>query len=224
MIAAVELDTSKQELARDTFRICPDIDLYTLDRGCGSCVHATPFCRKTCYKLKYYKMYPKAMRKRDRRNERMWDALTAERFAAWAATRRYEVDRFRWCTRGEPFATIDDVFKLRDVMQANASTDFWLPTRGWHNPQLRRPIVNMIRPLPNAFVMASVDPSDAPWKVRSLEDGGWSTMFYGDDSNDGRRGRVLCPKTWFKDSGLTCATCGICWTKEQTHLHLKQHT
>jgi hypothetical protein len=207
----------------DTFRKCSTIDMWTLDRGCTSCVWATPFCGQRCYKLRDYRRFPAEMAGRDARNDHTWKVMTPELFGDFLSRRRDPVDRFRWCTRGEPCKDKTDVDRLSEVAKAFPNILFWTPTRAWHNSAMRTLISRKLRPINNMRVQASVDPSDSASDVRSIKRGGWSTMYFGLDGNDGRRGRQLCRKIWFKASGEKCSTCTLCFSADQTHVHMKDH-
>jgi len=68
----------------DLFRWCEDISQFATDRPIndvgdveGSCIHRSPYCDKTCFNIKLYKLYPN-MFKRDIRIEKDWQALTPE--------------------------------------------------------------------------------------------------------------------------------------------------
>ena len=82
-------------------------------------------------------------------------------------------------------------------------------------------------PLSNAFVMASLDPSNSPSEWKSLKESGWSTMFFGD--NEARftpNGDPLhmCKKTWFKMKGVCGKKCqNGCFSSKRVDVHLKQH-
>jgi len=148
---------------------------------------------------------------------------SAERHQRWNARRK--VGRFRFCTRGEAFATLQDVERVADVVASNPLTLFWIPTRGWRNALIRDAIELQVLPLPNARVLASIDPSNDNGEVNAIIERGWSTMFYGND--EVTSGRFKCSKTHEKVKGA-CRTCeGGCFDAKfghnQVHVHLKQH-
>jgi len=203
---------------------CKVINMFRLDRGVETCKWATSFCRATCYKWKMMVVFDRSIIAKDQRLQGQWPLLNAETWAEWASMRRKPVERFRFCTRGETFSCAADVDKIADVVSGNPGTLFWMPTRAWRNPHLRSKLDKLVRPLPNARLQASVDPTTKPIQLASLDRDGWSTMFYGNDGNVGRQGRTLCRKTWFHDDGVACDTCGICFSAQQTHVHLKWHS
>jgi len=222
-MSSIQVVTDRAELISDAIgRRNKVIGLHTFDRGCETCVFATPFCRVKCYKWKAYHAWRHNLIPRDLKNQTAWEALDGESFGEWLRSRVKPVDRFRFCSRGEPFAGPEDVDRVADVVACNPSVLFWIPTRAWHCGDMRQRILRQVRALPNARVQASVDPSDSSADIRSLDRGGWSTMYFGRDGNDGRRSRTMCRKTWFHD--VRCSSCGVCFDARQKHVHLKQHT
>ena len=217
-------------------RICKDIGMSAIDRPKTSCRHCTTFCRATCYNVKTYRRFPKAMKAKDLALEQEWQEMTGESVAGMIGRKRSFTGRVRLMTRGEAFKTVSDVEKVRDMILAAPDTVFWIPTRAWRNRVLRRLVSMRIRRLPNVKVLASLDPSNSRKEVNSLVDGGWSTMYYGDDSATffvrsivkgvahGLTWRVKCPKTWDHKLGH-CATCETgCFSENQIHIILKQHS
>ena len=202
------------------FRKCKDVDLWSLDRGPKSCIHKTSFCKKHCYNKKLYKMYPD-MKSRDRKNDLFWDTMDQETFQEFFNSRKKTVKRFRVCIRGESFSSIDDIVKFHHIIVNNPSVLFWIPTRAWRNDSFRIILEKTIMNLPNARLMASIDPSNTEQEISSLIEKGWSTMYFGD--NDQTENRYKCPKTWNKIK-KACSTCkNGCFSKKQVHVHLKKH-
>ena len=205
-------------------RYCSDIGMYALDRAPSTCKYATAYCRKHCYNLKLYICY-KDMRKKDIRNELYWDNVPVDYFTMHInQKRKFQTDRFRFCTRGEQLSTAADVEKTAALVSTRKQTTFWIPTRAWRDPQLRQLIENKLFPLGNVRVLASIDPSNSLEEVENIALRGWSTMFFGNDSVHPLGNKaVKCPKTWKKIDGA-CATCTMgCFSDEQKHVWLSKH-
>ena len=207
-------------------RYCDDIGMWALDRSpMVSCVNATAHCREHCYNNKLYKLYP-AMNCRDIKNELAWKKLNGDNFAATMKNKRKgQKDRFRFCTRGDTFASESDIYKVEQILQGNPNITFWIPTRAWRNPRLRDLIELRLMPLDNARILASLDPSNDFWEKRQIINRGWSTMFFGDDA--ATDGRIKCQKTW-KTSNVSCDKCNVgCFEArygyKQVQVHLKSH-
>jgi len=76
--------------------------------------------------------------------------------------------------------------------------------------------------VPNARVLASLDPSNTPEEIADIS-GKWSTMFFGDDTPEAMSNRYACPKTHHHATGH-CAKClKGCFGKGRVDVHLKQH-
>ena len=207
-------------------RWCSDIGMFAIDRPTRSCVHASPFCKRTCYNKKLYRLYP-AMRAFDERLEQEWQALTGSDVRAELDRKlTRQTKRIRLMTRGEAFATGVDVAKVKALCDANPQSDFWAPTRGWRDSEMM-PWLGCLRDTtPNIRLMWSMDPSttDEQWAMAKAK--GYSTMFFGDDgmtvTPNGDR-PFKCPKTWRHALGH-CAKCRKgCFGKGRIDVHLKQH-
>lgn len=206
-------------MAKSEMRFCKDIGMFAVDRPRTSCKWATAFCRANCYNAKLEKLFN--LKPKDARNEIFWEQLDGEQIKLSLSTKRNQTRRFRLMTRGEAFSTEGDVFKVAKILNANKQTLFWIPTRAWRDESMRELLVLYIMPLKNARLQASLDPTNSTEEINSLVADGWSTMFFGDDSDT--EGRFLCAKTHKGKKGH-CAICrGGCFSNKQTHVHLKQH-
>lgn len=209
---------------KEVVRKCSDIGLHAVDRSRErSCVHATGFCKATCFNVKLEKAFGHTIEPKDVKNDLAWETLTGDSFKAWNARRK--VARFRFCTRGEAFASLADVDRVADVLAKNPEVLFWIPTRAWRNSEYREAIELKVLPLANARVLASLDPSNDNQEVADIVESGWSTMFYGDD--EATQDRILCDKTHAHVKGA-CATCSngcfeAAFGFKQVHVHLNQH-
>ena len=141
--------------------------------------------------------------------------------------KKHQTSRFRFQTRGETFSVKQDVFKVKEILETNPDTVFWIPTRGWRNPLMKRLIEKEIFPIANARVLASTDRTNFPEEWKDLKDSNWSTMYFGDDHQkitpNGDK-HFLCPKTHKKLKGH-CAICkaGCFRNNKRVDVHLKQH-
>lgn len=220
------MQTSETPAIKNEIRYCADLGLWATDRDVKkSCKWKTPFC-KNCYNWKLFRVF-KGMVTKDVRNEIFWSDLDGGKFKEYFATKRKgSKNRFRFQTRGETFANESDVFKVLNILEENSDVVFWIPTRAWRNPELKTLIEDYIMPLPNARVMASMDPTNTPEEWAYLKASKWSTMFYGDDNmvkNPNGDFSYLCGKTFFKETG-SCATCQEgCFSEKRVDVHLKQH-
>ena len=228
--------TTTTEL-NDLFRWCDDIGQFAIDRPIndtnnhqGSCVHKTEFCKATCFNNKLYKLYPK-MHDRDDRVESIWQSLDPLSIKPFLQRKRKQTKRVRFMTRGEAFATWSDVLKVKAILEDNPNTQWWIPTRAWRDPMLKALIEEMIMPLRNAALNASVDPSNTKDEWQMLREDGWSVMFYGDEDltsvPDSDIKMFLCPKTHKKMKGhcdICKAGCFSPVTRQlQQFVHLSQH-
>lgn len=228
-----------QTRLKDETRWVADIGMMALDRPRfgkrSTCAeHATDFCKVACYNTKLEKLYPNMLIK-DERNEDFWEQLDGEKLNAILARKKKPTNRFRACTRGEPFASYEDILKWQDICLTNPTTDFWMPTHSWWSPTFSKlnmfyvtHLEKIFTTIPNAHVLASVDPANRKgWA--DIEKRGWSTMFFGDDSletsDEGTR-LFKCPKT-FKSLKGHCGVCKAgCFAKSigrQVHVHLEGH-
>ena len=220
------------------------IGLWCVNRGKDSCRWRTEAC-KDCYNRRLSRVYPataNAWEAEGSDNVR-WNSVTADAFKGLA--------RVRLCTRGEPFSTVEDIYRIREWLTRNPSTKFWIPTRAWTtgirhgwNYTMVEHIQREILPLGNARVMASVDPFTAQM-LPKLQAEEWSTLYFesyaipegftsevhpGSDFGN----VVKCPKTWTvkKDpktgrlAGLHghCQTCNICFGTERVDVWLRNHS
>ena len=131
-------------------------------------------------------------------------------------------------SRGEAFSTDEDINRVKDILEQNPDRTFWIPTRAWHDPHLKKRIETEVETYPNVRVRYSTDPSD--FETGEYEKTkGHSTMFFGDDTlaeTGDPMGREFtkCPKTHEHEKGV-CAECEIgCFNEdEEVHVHLKEH-
>jgi hypothetical protein len=228
--------TTTTEL-NDLFRWCDDIGQFAIDRPIndttnhkGSCVHKTKFCMDTCFNNKLYKLYPK-MHDRDDRIESIWQNLDPYSIKPFLQRKRKQTKRVRLMTRGEAFVNYIDVHKVRNIVEDNPNTDWWIPTRAWHNNLLKSLIEKVLFPIKNVAINASLDPSDSKDDWNMLRSDGWNIMFYGDEDltnvPDSDIKMFLCPKTHKKLKGH-CDICKAgCFSpstlQRQQFVHLSQH-
>lgn len=222
-------------------RQCGSIGLWACDRGGWTC-HRTAGCRD-CYvqrSTQVYK-YTRQAWSRGGVDDQGWNRITAATFKGLA--------RVRICTRGEPFHTAADVYKVAGWVLENPTTKFWIPTRRWTtglshgwNAEFVRLIERHVMILPNAFVQASVDPYTAHMFPRLIAHG-WSTMYFESSVTPAdypkglhpveRTGNmVYCPKTWnliINSHGRVsakhgqCRTCNHCFGPSRVDVWLKNH-
>lgn len=190
----------------------PAIGMLTINRSIeASCVHATEYCRRTCYNNRVYAMYPN-VRKADPKIEAEWDALTGKSLSTMLKFDRHKTERLRLMGRGEALATHADVDKVADLTAACPDTLFWLPTRAWRGDSLLRARVEVeLLDVGNLCILASTDPSNTFEEWEDLMLSGWSVMHYGDNArpiwgDDPRAHAMRCPKSWRKLKGH-CAVC-----------------
>jgi len=208
---------------KSAVRFCQDIGMFSIDRPRTTCKHATSFCAKHCYNVKLEAAFGHVIKPKDNRNEIYWQQLTGSGLNKELSKKRNQIKRVRLMTRGEAFSTIEDIKKVKDLLKSNPSTIFWIPTRAWRNIELRKAIESDIMTIKNARVQASLDPSNTQEEISSIIADGWSTMFFGDDSEQSQQNRKLCPKT-HQGKKAHCSKCiGGCFSPKQTHVHLKQH-
>ena len=227
-----------------TLRWCKDIKMWAIDRPIndvgdvnGSCVHRTSFCDTSCYNVKLYKMI-KGMAKIDITTAKFWQSLPTNKNENQDSLKslqqklfrsRRQTKRARLMTRGEAIKDMSDVFRIKTLCEATPNTTWWVPTRAWRNKGLKQLIEDVLFPLKNVAINASLDPSNTKEEEQLLKDSGWATMYFGDDtkttSSVGDR-RYLCPKTHKKLK--ICDTCkGGCFSKvaigRTSNVHLSQH-
>lgn len=157
-------------------RQVPSLGLWTCDRGGWSC-NRTRGC-SDCYNRKTIETYKETRKawSKGGRDDRDWNKLTSASFAG--------LYRVRLCTRGEAFTCRADVLRVAGWIRDNPKTLFWIPTRAWttgmkHGVDLEMMdlIEREIMSLPNARIMASVDPWTAV-HYPLLIARGWSTMYF----------------------------------------------
>ena len=210
-----------------TIRFCADVGMYAYDRQISaSCVHATDFCKVNCFNDKLYRIYP-AMHAKDVRNEEFWSQIGGAQVKRDLDRRKKQTARVRLMTRGEAFSDLGDVDKVRDILLGNPDTLFWIPTRAWRSPMIRLAIDSKVRRLPNARVLASMDPTNSVEDWEGLQLDGWSTMSFGENrathTPDMSKRLFKCPKTFSHIKGA-CAVCKRgCFSDKQVNVHLKQH-
>ena len=207
-------------------RYCADIDMFVTDRPRKETCHWRTEACKDCYNEKLEKLYP-AMLVKDKRNETYWNFLNGAEMNKVLGNKKKQTKRFRFQTRGETFSSLTDVFKIREILETNPDTLFWIPTRAWRNPLLKMLIEQNIFSLSNARTLASTDIYTKMSEWQDLKNTEWSTMFFGDDSKTktpiGDK-HFLCPKTHKKLKGH-CSICKAgCFRKDKiVNVHLKQH-
>lgn len=211
-----------------TIRWCGDIGMFAYDRPIPeSCVHATAFCRETCYNEKLYTTYP-LMRVKDVRNEAYWQQLDGLQVNFDLRKRRKQTDRLRLMTRGEAFRDLLDVARVESIAANNPQRLIWVPTRAWRSPLLNAMVTRLRNTYSNLRILASTDPTTNDEEWVQLKAQGWSTMFYGDDTTrytpNGDK-YFLCPKTHGAKVRGACAKCkrGCFRADKRVDVHLAQH-
>ena len=228
-------------------RWCKDLGMFAVDRPYGnnpgsSCKHATRQCIKDCFNYKFTAMYPEAMARSDANNERSWITISGEALARALDRKRNQTDRFRFMTRGETFKDMSDFERVIDIAEANPDRVHWIPTKAWRRPMFRHALNELRKMFPNLRILASTDTTTTEQEQKILDDEGWSTMFFGDDSQlDTLTGspRFKCPKTWGHDGSASkesvkaakgscgdpsrCASGGCFDASKPVHVHLKKH-
>lgn len=189
-----------------------------IDRPRTTCKFATSFCKANCYNNAVEKCWYWVID--NDKDEQYWQSITGPKLRTELSHKPIRGRRVRLMTRGEAFASASDVRKVADMAKCNPNTLFWVPTRAWRSTSLRPKIKKLMSLYPNLRIMASVDPSTSQYELDGLKIEGWSTMFFGDDSDT--KNRVLCPKTWEHKVGH-CKTCNICFSSDRVDVHLKQH-
>jgi len=202
---------------------CKILGMPVINRSPKSCVHQTSFCKEHCYNKKLYKtMFGSGMRAVDTRNDLIWQCLSAELLKSELKTDKSSNKRIRLMARGEAFSTINDIYKVADWIKNIPDWLFWIPTRAWRASVFKHLIEEIVFPLANHRIMASIDPSNSYVEIENLKKSGWSTMFFGDDNDI--KDRVLCHKTWSKAKHrCICRNCNICFSDKRIDVHLKNH-
>lgn len=213
----------------DTMRFCDDIGMFAIDRSIPeSCVHQTEFCKRECFNDKLYKLYP-AMETKDVKNEIAWKAISKQsaiEFRNKLKRARRQTNRVRLMTRGEAFSDYADVERVRILLVHNPDSVFWIPTRAWRNPVIWSMVQSTIAPLPNARIHCSLDPTNDADETSWIDTMGYSTMYFGDDTETDSR--FKCPKTWQTRKGSRkreyCSSCiKGCFADFKVDVHLKKH-
>lgn len=217
----------------NALRFCADIGMWALDASRETCVWKTDFCLQHCYNNKVYRMYHRAA-ERDRQNDTYWNLTPGKDIARDIQKamdhHKGSNDRFRFATRGEFLGSISDVYKVAMIADILPHVHFWLPTRAWRSIHGGNPLFNpgralydlllrVRRVMPNIHMIASLDPTTTPREFRALCLDGWSTMEFGTDFDP--KTHTRCPKT--EGEKGACSTCGLCFGKQQTHVHLRTH-
>ena len=159
---------TKNEL-NDMIRWMADIGMFGMDRAIdnipladgtfvqGSCnKYKTPFCEKTCYNNKLYRLYPK-MRERDIRCEMYWHKMGKHntwQIAEHLSKKRKQTKRARLMSRGEAITNKEDVFRVKALAEDTPDTNWWLPTRAWRSGHLRILIEDELMTMPNVSAVS----------------------------------------------------------------------
>ena len=208
-----------KELLQRTVSFCKDIGMFTINRPVSSCTWRTSYCVH-CYNSRLYKIFP-GMKIKDPYNESAWNVIDGKILNEVLNVKRKQTKRIRLMSRGEAFSNECDIERVKDILNNNKKRIFWVPTRAWRNEKMRKILESEIFNISNIRLMASIDPSNNNEEIASLINSGWSTMYYG--NNTETEGRYICPKTHKKIKGH-CATCrNGCFSKKQVHVHLKKH-
>lgn len=217
-------------------RFVKEIGLFAFSRGRATCRWRTSWCKRYCYNRKFYRVNPR-LGEFDELDDKFWRETSAEEFAVAIPS---GIERFRFAVRGEIWIDLKDVMKVRRVLKARPDTLFWIPTRAWQVMRMQEPIEDLIMPLPNARVMASIDPTTSTYTFNALGRRGWSTVFSGDNedprqmqlfdiSGSGRfsekktASMVHCEKTWHHAAGHCAGCTDGCFSCERVDVHLKRH-
>jgi hypothetical protein len=131
-------------------------------------------------------------------------------------------------SRGEAFATVRDVAKVRSMIKNNPLRIFWLPTRAWRNPELKKLIQKYIKVFPNAFVQGSTDVTTTIDEYKMLKRTNWSTLYFGNNDTDSVNAQYdidlfKCPKTFGHKKSVCVGCTRGCFSAERKDIHLKQH-
>ena len=191
-----------EEPMTSKFRMVDDLGLLAVDRGLGSCKHRSAGCAG-CYNQKFFRRFPLVRQfwAKGGQDDQTWESLTPSDFAA------LRPGRVRLCTRGEPLSVASDVKRIAEWAKAAPHVTLWVPTRGWRNATIKRLAEEILFPLPNVKLLASVD-RETVGEADGLAAEGWSTMYFDpDDRAPQYSGRVVrCAKTW-KGTKRACRSC-----------------
>ena len=117
-----------------TIRWVADLGMFAQDRSReASCIHATKFCRTTCFNIKLEQAFGHSIGPKDAKNDSAWAIMDGATVREALERKRNQTDRFRFCTRGEALASFEDVRRVFEVARRNPGTVFWIPTRAWHD-------------------------------------------------------------------------------------------
>ena len=198
-----------------------DIGMFSINRSAKSCLYATDFCRKNCYNLKLYKAFGHVMKPADVKYETTWDILNGFLLDKVLSRKKLETKHVRFASRGETLMHINDIYKVAEIVSYNKNRKFLLPTRGWRNTDIKKACEEILFPIKNLYMLASIDPSNTDLEIGELKRDGWSTFFFGDDTKI--KGKFKCPKTWNHVKGI-CPGCeNGCFSDKRVDIHLKQH-
>lgn len=210
----------------NSLRYCSDIGMFAIDRPKDSCKWRTKFCNKNCYNSKLYKLYP-SMNSCEDKLRSNWENFNKDVFSSELSRKKFKIKRIRFMTRGEAFACLSDVLKIKDILEENRHILFWIPTRAWRNDEMLAAIEQHIRPQANVRLLASFDPSNTveEW-YKMVKTYKWSTMFFGINnlslSPMGDR-YYKCPKTFNKKKAYCNACSNGCFNKNRVDVLLKKH-
>ena len=214
------------------FRYCKDIGLWALDRPMSSCLFRTDWCKAHCYNNKFMR-WP-TVKAHESKLASYWDRFInrpVERFEAdFLSHRRKPVKRFRFCTRGEAFNSVDDFLAFEQLLPAFPSITFAFYTRSWINPAMKFYLSRLKAHHKNVRIVLSFDPSTRDVRLeQDAIDHGYSLSYVGNDGSllvtesEYKKQWFKCPKTW-KGFKKHCAICkGGCFSRTPKRIHLKQH-
>lgn len=219
----------------DRIRYVSEIGLWAFSRGRQTCRWQTPWCQRHCYAKKFYAVNPR-LPEIDEQDNFYWECNLGSAIARDIATAIGNARRFRFAVRGEIWYNVRDIEKVCSILKTLYDVTFWIPTRAWHDPIMRREIEFEVFGKTNARVLASIDPSDDEHEVKVLRGMGWSTVFAGDNEDPDQmllasNGIVpklsadmhRCEKTWHHRTGH-CAVCEDgCFASHRVDVHLKEH-
>jgi len=219
-------------------RFVDDLAMHAFSRGKETCVYCTTWCKKNCYFNKFYAM-GWANIEWDKRDNQWWKSCTVDEFVEQAVVKiPFNPSRFRFSVKGEIWTCVDDVSKVRGICDRMPDTTFWIPTRAWQDSEMEAAIEDYgLLELPNARVMASVDPSVGNQDTLDyLHDCGWSILYVGHNEHQDQmvlgeegleegltKGMYRCPKTWEEKLGH-CAICAEgCFSEKRVDVQLRKH-
>ena len=92
----------------------------------SSCKWASEFCKMTCYNNSIESRFRKSIPPKDQRNETSWNSITGEALKRVLDRKHTDTSRIRLMTRGEAFASAQDVYRVKDIALANPERLFWI--------------------------------------------------------------------------------------------------